>query len=391
MTTAEFIHHYLDHDVAEIALRVRQYPDVDAAFALRQIDGYQRARQKLPTLAEQAEWHWPARLSVEQCSSEATARYKAQQVSLLPHHQGVDLTGGLGIDTLFLSEGFEQWHYVEMQEELCQLAAHNMQALARTNIHVYNTTAEDFLRSDDMPARADLIFLDPARRDSHGGKVFRLGDCTPDVTRLYEALISRCDTLMIKLSPMLDVSEALSHLPDASDVHIIAVGGEVKEVLILCHAGLSQTVRITAVNLHADSAPECFVFSREEEAAAVALPADSKAAEACWLYEPNAAILKAGAFKLVAERYGLRKLAPNTHLYVGESRIEGFPGRVFMARVADKEALKQVQQANIICRNYPLKPEELKKKLKIKDGGSGYVIATRLGDKPVIFIAERIC
>lgn len=407
---------------------------MDAAFALQQIEGWQKARHKIPSLAADPHWHWPVRLSMEQCSSELTARYKS---SLLPTSAPIssssevsgfsrvssasrissssspsccDLTGGAGIDSFFLSRHFSDMHYVEQNEALCALARHNMPA-----VRVHNCTAEQFLSQLPADHIFDCIYLDPARRDRNGGKVFRLSDCTPDVTILYDELIAHSRYLLIKLSPMLDITEALTHLPAACEVHVVAVENEVKEILILAHSPLTTNLSpfpsdptIHAVNLRKDGEPESFSFRRSEEDTVLAsspspltinhsaLTNSASAQSPLFLFEPNAAILKAGAYKLIAERYHLTKLAPNSHLYAAaELPALPFPGRIFRAHVASKEELKSLTQANIICRNYPLKPEELKKKLHIKDGGTHYILGTRMRthegtEKPVLFLADRL-
>lgn len=413
-----------------MALQVRQYPDVDAAFALQQVEGWQKACHKIPSLAANPHWHWPVRLSMEQCSSELTARYKsslfptsdpisspsevsgfsrvssASRVSSSSSPSCCDLTGGAGIDTFFLSQRFSDMHYVEQNEALCALARHNMPA-----VRVHNCTAEQFLSQLPADHIFDCIYLDPARRDRNGGKVFRLSDCTPDVTILYDELIAHSRYLLIKLSPMLDITEALTHLPAACEVHVVAVENEVKEILILAHSPLTTNLSpftseptIYAVNLRKDGEPESFSFRRSEEDAALAShpsPLTSNLSpltshpSSLFLFEPNAAILKAGAYKLIAERYHLTKLAPNSHLYLSAEQPLHFPGRIFRAHIATKEELKSLTQANIICRNYPLKPEELKKKLHIKDGGTHYILGTRMRthegiEKPVLFLADRL-
>lgn len=390
LTTSEFIQQARDEDVARVAMRVRQYPEVDAAFALQQIEGYQKACIKLPALAAVDGWIWPKRLSMEQCSSEETARYKRQILRrLMPDCvSGADLTGGLGVDTFYLSEGLTSWHYVEMQQDLCDIAEQNFRTAGRTNISVHCTSAEAFLDSLPSPSpSSSAIFLDPARRDGHGGKVFRLEDCTPDLTQLYPALMERCQVLMLKLSPMLDISEALRHLPDACEVHVVAVRGEVKELLVVCQKDASP-LRMCAINLKG----EAFVFSPQEETEAVCPMAES-VAEGLFLYEPNAAVMKAGAFRLVGQRFGLQKAAQSTHLYLSAQKQEDFPGRIFCVKqVLAKQEMKALAglQLNIICRNYPLRPDELKKKLRTRDGGTDYVLAFRLADKPVLVLCSRL-
>ena len=432
---------------------MRQYPEVDAAFALQQIAGWQKAREKLPELAGinvnenenendnanandnanenenenenksdgPAEWLWPKRLSLEQCSSQSTAVYKRQVLSKVEGQRSgrlVDLTGGLGVDCYYLSPGFREVHYVERDEELCRLAAHNF-ALTGRNVTVHHTTAEEWLERQ-TPQSAEpcqgfqvsgfrfqvsgyrdetTIFLDPARRDGHGGKVFRLEDCEPNVVVLLNILRAHARKIMLKLSPMLDITAAVRSLGGAAEVHVVAVKNEVKELLVLLEDGRdSMDPEIRCVNLGSGEAE--FVFRRSEEELISPISPISLIGPIS-LVEPNAAILKAGAFKTFANRYGLTRLGPNTQFYVGgttEGRNHGkvlngengaVPGRVFRVHQASKEELKGLRQANVICRNYPLSAEGLKKQLKVKDGGETYVIGTRIGAKPVIFLGVR--
>ena len=296
----------------------------------------------------------------------------------------VDLTGGYGVDTYFLSELFGHTDYVEQNAELCRIAEHNF-SLQHSAISIHNTSAEDFLASAEQ---YDLIFLDPARRDSHGGKVFRLEDCTPNVVELLPTLLAHGKRLMIKLSPMLDLTQAIIHLTPYTlhltwDIYVVAIKNEVKEVLLLSQEpkAKSQEPTITAIDL--DKKDQAFIFTREQEQNCQMV--NGKCENGKWLYEPNAAILKAGAYKLVAERFGLSKLDVNTHLYCSDTLIPNFPGRIW--RVTEKQDLKQ---ANVLVRNYPLTPEQLKKKLHLRDGGTAFVIGCRVAGKPTLFYAERV-
>jgi len=405
----EFVKQNRNADVAALALRMRQFPELDAAFALQQIEGWQKASQKLPELAAIEGWRWPKRLAFEQCSSETTARYK--QSVLASGGILLDLTGGLGVDTYYLSALFDEAHYVERQPELCELAKHNF-ALTRRNITVHNTTAEDFLANWtnelNKPDKTNItIFLDPARRDTHGGKVFRLADCEPNILKLLTIFRTCAKRILLKLSPMLDITEAVRELGGAAEIHVVAVRNEVKELLVLLEEERnSLDPLITCVNLETDD-PE-FSFRRSEENHIGPISPNSlisPISPICpigpiCLVEPNAAILKAGAFKLFAQRFGLKKLSENTQLYARESQgssepvrkivpNSSIPGRVFNVHPASKEELKELTQANIICRNFPLSPEALKKKLKLKDGGETYLIAARIGTKPTIFLGSR--
>ena len=368
--------------VADLALQRSKYKhlsDEEWRWFLQQVEGKERTADKLPTFATIEDWWYPVRLSCEQCSSELAAKYKA---SLVSGETMVDLTGGYGVDTYFISEGFVHTDYVEQNAELCRIATHNF---ANQPITIHNTSAEDFLAS---AGQYDLIFLDPARRDSHGGKVFRLEDCTPNVVELLPTLQAHGKRLMIKLSPMLDLTQAVTSLSQTTwDIYVVAIKNEVKELLLVS----GGSGKITAIDL--DKKDQAFTFTREEESYSEAvlqakpvLQCNGLTGEAgLYLYEPNAAILKSGAYKLVAQRFGLQKLDVNTHLYSSYSLVENFPGRVW--KVVEKQDLKQ---ANVLCRNYPLTPEALKKKLHLKDGGTAYVIGCRVAGRPTLFFAERV-
>ena len=380
--------------VNDLALQRNKYKhlsDAEWHWFLQQIEGRERTADKLPTFASIPDWWYPVRLSCEQCSSELTARYKASLLSPLALGEGkeerfLDLTGGYGVDTYFLSEQFSHTDYVEQNEELCRIAAHNFALSQKSKVErqklsiaIHNTTAEDFLLSSPCgEAGWGLIFLDPARRDSHGSKVFRIEECTPNVVELLPTLLAHSKRLLIKLSPMLDLTQAVTSLSQVNwDIHIVAIKNEVKEVLLLS----GGTGQITTINLAQKD--QAFVFTREEEQHCGLDIREGKLAN--YLYEPNAAILKAGAYKLVAQRFGLHKLDVNTHLYTSRQFIENFPGRVW--RITEKQNLKQ---ANVLTRNYPLTPEQLKKKLHLRDGGTAFVIGCRVAGKPTLLYAERV-
>lgn len=389
--------------VEELALQRKRFAHLseeEFRFMLQQVDGRQRTRDKLPTFAEIEDWWYPVRLSCEQCSSEATARYKAhllQQIVQQPFTL-TDLTGGYGVDTFFLSEHASEAHYVERNEELCRIVAHNFRE-TRPQVQIHNTDSLDYLQ--DIPD-CDVIYIDPARRDQHGGKVFRLEDCEPNVVELLPTLRAKSKVLIIKLSPMLDVTQALHSLTGTWDVHIVALKNEVKEVLLLSSHSRYHSVttlnpyrRDTEGMVHAINLPTTipFSFSREKEQDAQCKLFDPSRKQLIepgnYLYEPNAAIIKAGAFKLIAERYGLCKMAQHTHLYLADHLIEEFPGKVWQIVETNIKDTKNIS-ANIMTRNYPLTPEQLRKKLKIKDNDTYTIIGARLADKPTLFLCKKI-
>ena len=371
--------------IADLALQRNKYKhlsDDEWRWMLQQVEGRERTADKLPMFAAMDDWWYPVRLSCEQCSSEETARYKA---SLVSGETMVDLTGGYGVDTYFISEGFAHTDYVEQNAELCRIAEHNLNVqrdnVQGTKVAIHNSSAEEFLQT---AGQYDLIFLDPARRDSHGGKVFRLEDCTPNVVDLLPTLLAHSKRVLLKLSPMLDLTQATTSLSQATwDVYVVAIKNEVKEVLLLSNG----SGKITAIDL--DKKDQAFAFTREEE---THCPFNFHLSPFSFLYEPNAAILKAGAYKLVGARFGLSKLDVNTHLYCSDLLVPDFPGRVWEIKsegVKD-ERMKELNQANVLCRNYPLTPEALKKKLHLRDGGTAFVIGCRVAGKPTLFYAERL-
>lgn len=396
------VQQHLHDDVQQLALQRNRFPqlsDTDFRFLLQQIEGRQRTCEKLPILSALPDWWFPVRLSCEQCSSEATARYKVaivQSIDLKPSTLDIfiDLTAGYGIDTFHLAEIAQEAHYVERNAELCAIAAHNFQ-LYRPHIQVHNTTAEDFLSSlphhpypiPNSEASHTLIYLDPARRSQSGSKVFRIEDCEPNMIDLLPTLRMHAERIMIKFSPMLDITAALRALGSDWDTHIVAVNNEVKEVLFLTGKGDIHAVNIRSREMRTDR----FVFCSEDEKQA---PLRLAPVIQQYIYEPNAAIIKAGAFRLIAEQYELQKLDTNTHLYTSDTCISGFPGRIWQVLDAEiKEPKRQLDKSvrySVISRNYPLSPDEIRKKYKLRDGDEQYLIAARHQGKPLLIGARRL-
>lgn len=380
------IRQHLHDDVQQLALQRNRFPqlsDTDFRFLIQQVEGRQRTKDKLPSFAQIEDWWYPVRLSCEQCSSEATARYKAALIAPLQPDVLIDLTAGYGVDTFFMAEHAQEAHYVERNPELCHIAQHNF-SLARPHIRVHNTTAEEFLASSPhllSPHR--LIYLDPARRSQSGGKVFRIEDCEPNVTEILPTLRELTSHIMIKFSPMLDITAAMRALGHDWDTHIVAVNNEVKEVLILTGKGSIYAVNICAT--HTDS----FVFNDEEEKKAqVSFASDIEQ----YIYEPNAAIIKAGAYRLIGERYGIKKLDTNTHLYTSDKLLPDFPGRKWQVQevLTKHSALNTKLKYSILTRNYPLSPDQVRKKLKLQDGDDLYIVGARLQGKPILVLGNRI-
>ena len=385
--TQQFIEAHRQEDAKVLALQAKKYPKVDISFALNQITGWQTASTKLPSWAALSGIVYPMHLSMEQCSSEPTARYKA---SLVKGRTLVDLTGGLGVDCSFLSSNFEQVDYVERQAGLAEIAEHNFEVLGLSSkVTVHTGDGVDFLQKMN---KVDVIYLDPARRDNHGGKVVSIADCEPDVSRLEELLLQKADVVLIKLSPMLDVKLACQTLHHVQAVHIIAVNNECKELLLLLskttHLDLEE-IPFFCVNIGKSGETQCFSFTGAEESKAVIRYSDPES----FLYEPNAAIMKAQGFKVLTERFPVKKLQNNSHLYTSSEWIPEYPGRKFQIQDVSglgkkelKSFLDGLTQANLTVRNFPMTVADLRKRLKIKEGGEYYLFATTLQDNRKVLI-----
>lgn len=391
--TRQFIESHLNDDVRQLALS--KFPDdVDKALTLNQIGARQILSKKVPSWASNPDLLFPRHLSLEQCSSELTAKYKASLVE--NGDVFVDLTGGLGIDSYFLSEKFKTSYYVEKQKELCDLAEHNFAVLGR-KITVVNSDAETFL-DDCRDARpcvfTDLIFIDPARRDMYNRKMVSLHDCTPDVVDLvgtWRAVSVK--TVMIKLSPMLDISVIINELPNIAEIHIVAVKNECKEVLVLLRLDYSGKIMIHCVDVGTRRATSLKYAIDDESAATPTFATTIKK----YLYEPSAAIMKAGAFKLVSQRFEIDKLHINSHLYTSDNLIPDFPGRIFEVvgfapfnKKIKKELLNDITEASVTVRNFPLSANELRKNLNLKESDKNFLFGTTMqGEKKVLLLCKR--
>ena len=491
--TLDFIRQHQDDDVRQLAFLGSKYPEVDMPFALDQIRGRKMARVKLPLWASIDGIIYPPHISMEQCSSEQTALYKAELAARLlglspsssengeekdkecenasnlhlsencefagkgavdsefakneatcekqqiltevdrnvneikeEPHEGdfseetgfVDLTGGFGVDFSYIASrlGVKSM-YVERQAHLCGAAKENFGRLGLKNAIVKNGDGIEVLHSfaskkDDAASESlgiigeqsqsllktklglKLIFIDPARRDDAGNKVVSLKDCTPDVTVLQEEMLSKADYIIIKLSPMLDWHRAISELSNVREVHIISVNNECKELLLVLSArNMGENLRIYCIN----DAQSFVCDDLEMSSSSSARIAPSTLEEMQYLYEPNASLMKAGCFGTLSERYGARMLSKNSHLFVSSAPVEDFPCRSFRIIAIssfNKKELKRhlsgITKANIATRNFPLSVAELRKRLKLKDGGETYIFATTLSDEShVLVITEK--
>ena len=377
MTNETFIAQNKDADVHTVALSTTP-EGIDLHYCLRQIAGMQAARKKLPSWTKTDGIIYPAKLPMEQCSSEQTATYKQQlALRLLPEKRQrmVDLTGGFGVDFCAMAKLFDGADYVEQNKDLCEIARHNFALLGLQKATIHNTTCENFL--DEM-GDFSLIFLDPSRRDAVGRKVIALSDCSPNVEALQGKLLDYAPVVMVKLSPMIDIQDTLRRLPYVSEVHVVSVGGECKEVLlVLCRQ--KGIIRYYCTNITTQVQTFC-TDSRDAEPAIAPLPDR-------YLYEPNASIMKAGVQNALCQHYDVRKLHPFSHLFTSAHFIEDFPGRTFVidgycsfAKKDLKSFLSGINQCNLTVRNFPATVAELRKRLKLREGGDCYLFATTLSD-----------
>ena len=386
--TRDFIEQNLNADIRQLALKGCRDKDVDLDAAIRQIAGRQTARRKLPSWAALDGILYPPHLNMEQCSSEQTARYKARICSSHPSPKTlVDLTGGFGVDFAFMSEAFDEATYVERNSELFAISSANMKILAPKAKCLNEDGLEVLHRLDHV----SMIFMDPARRDHHGARTYGISDCTPNVLEIKDELLQKADVVMLKLSPMLDWHKAISDLGEQyiKEVHIVSVQNECKELLIVMQQQPAEPPTVYCVN-------DDSIFSYHPSS--ISSNHISHHSSLIYLYEPNASIMKAGCFAEIEQAFEVSQLAPNSHLFASDQVIEDFPGRKFrvtavtsMNKQELKQALKDIRQANIAVRNFPMSVADLRKRLKLSEGGNDYIFATTLTEgKKVLIICQHL-
>lgn len=398
MTTAEFIREYRERDIRQLALQANRFPDVDMPYALDQIQGWQIARRKLPKWAACDGVIFPPHLSMEQCSSEPTAQYKLNLAMEWAERVGhassmTDLTGGFGVDFSFTSCAFAAATYVERNEQLCHIVEHNLPLLGLNNATVVCADAVEYLSTVEPQT---MLFLDPARRDEHGAKTVMLADCTPDVVQLLPQLLEKSRFTMLKLSPMLDWHKAVDDLQGTvREVHIVSVGGECKELLLVLSTVVESELKVYCADLStASDTSSLFVYTPGSSAPVA--NSKLKTQNSKFVHEPNASIMKAGCFDELAAAYGVSPVSRNSHLFLSDEPVDGFPGRSFVVeRVTTmnkgelRKALVGIEKANIATRNFPLTVAELRKRLKIKDGGDVYIFATTTAEGEHLLLISR--
>lgn len=365
----QFIEEHLYDDPYQLMLQAEKYASLPLQQVVEQIQAKRKAKTKLPQWFSTSGIVYPPAVSMEQCSSEETALFKA---SLVNGQSMVDLTGGFGIDTFYLSDSFEESTYVERYAHLADMARHNFGRLDRGHIKCLEGQAEVFLSS--MTSRVDLIYLDPARRSAENRKVVLLSDCEPDVTSLLPDLLKKARKVMIKTSPMLDIKGALTELRYVSEVHVVAVRNDVKELLFILDAGGADEPIIHCHNLRGKETEYFrFTFNQEQNTEVKYEEVGS------YLYEPNATILKAGGFNSIAAKHCISKLHPNTHLYTANEIVPSFPGRVFQIKekiTLNKKNLRKHlpdKKAQIKVRNFPMTVDQIRRKSGLKEGGEHFL------------------
>lgn len=385
-----FITKHAQADVATLRLKREVSNTFDRELAIEQIEIRKKVKQKLPTWEANYRLLFPSGLSFEQCSSEVTARYKERFCNGTTL---CDLTGGLGIDTLAYARVFEQVTYLERFPNYCEAATHNFEQLAATNITVVNSDCTTFI--DNTATSYDTIYLDPARRGAENSRLFALSDYEPNIETLLPTLLQRSKQVVMKVSPMVDITQMIQAIPEIQEVHIVSVKNECKELLLVITPEKKSDVHLYCINYKADGSYDEFQYNYSQERLNVA-PSYANAIKD-YIYEPNSSLLKAGAFKQVAIAYGIEKLHMHSHLYTSDSYLPHFDGRHFKVKEVVEFSSKQIKgikkrypKANITTRNFPLSVKEIRQKTGIKEGGETYLFATTIGDeKHLLLVCEK--
>ena len=379
----QYIQEHLKSEITKLILKGSPFQEISVQELANQIIAKQKSIQKLPTWFSMDNIYYPPKLSIEQTSSEITAKYKA---SLISGDAIIDITGGFGVDAYYFSKQFKQVTHCEINEELSEIVKYNYQQLKVDNIETFAGSGFDFLKQTSH--QFDCIYIDPSRRSDVKGKVFLLKDCQPYIPLKIDFFFTKAKQILIKVSPILDISNTINDLKNVKEVHVVAVNNEVKELLFLLEKDYKATIKIKTVNLKKEVIQE-FTFNFDEKAT-------SKYSEPLtYLYEPNSAILKSGGFHQISEQLNVFKLQQHSHLYTSENRID-FPGRVFKIEHKipyDKKTLRKLlpeKKANITSRNFPKSVAQFRKETKLKDGGNTYIfLTTNLKNKQILVICKK--
>lgn len=380
----DFITENLGTDSVKLALKKNPFPEVSYAEIINQIISKKKAKEKLITWFSTANIIYPEKISIEQTSSESTANYKS---SLVSGEKLIDCTGGFGIDDYYFSKQFKTVIHCELNADLSQIVKHNFEILEATNIECYQGDSTEFLKQ--LNQTFDCIYIDPSRRNDAKGKVFMLADCLPNVVDLQDFYYQFTNTILIKTAPILDLQAGLLELKNVAQIHIVAVDNEVKELLWKIEKNFNESPEIIAVNLEKEKQTITKIESSKSYSARYSLPKN-------YLYEPNASLMKSGGFEAVSELFAVNKLHQHSHLYTADEIID-FPGRKFQIDAVVPYQKKEIAQyiqnkkMNVSTRNFPIKPEEIKKKHKIQDGGTIYAFfTTNLNNEKIILLCTKL-
>lgn len=371
--TYSFANEHLDDNTDKLLLKKGSFPEIDMAKAVTQIIARRAIKEKLPEWYANNDLRYPSKLATEQCSSEITAQYKA---TLIHGETLSDLTGGLGVDTVAFSHCVKHVDYYERFAEYCSAAKHNFSILNRNNISVHNCDFREELNN----IKSDTLYIDPARRGENAQRLFSLKDYEPNILELKEDFLKRCTRLIVKISPMADISALCKEIPEIVEIHIVSVKNECKEILLVIEQNGTDNTKIIAINFNSNNQAQRVIFSRFDERFQ---PSNYASRVLAYLYEPNSSIMKSGAFNQLTHHYPIIPLSKSSHLYTSESYIPEFPGRIFLVVNThpftskwSKGAKKQFPKANITVRNFPMSVAELRKNTKIAEGGDTYLFAT---------------
>lgn len=380
----DFINKNLNEDSSKLALKKNPFPEVNYSVLINQIIAKKKAKDKLPTWFLTENIIYPEKISIEQTSSETTAKYKS---SLVSGQKLIDCTGGFGIDDYYFSKKFKTIIHCELNSDLSQIVKHNFEVLKASNIEYYHGDSTEIL--EQLNQKFDCIYIDPSRRNDAKGKVFMLADCLPNVVDLQDFYYQFTNTILIKTAPILDLHAGLLELKNVSEIHIVAVDNEVKELLWKIDKNFDSSSTIIAVNLEKEKQTITKIESSKSYSARYSLPKK-------YLYEPNASLMKSGGFEAVSQLFAIGKLHQHSHLYTSDEVID-FPGRKFQIDVIVPFQKKEISQfiqgkkMNISTRNFPIKPEEIKKKYKIQDGGTVYAFfTTNLNNEKIILLCTKL-
>lgn len=380
----DFINKNLNEDSTKLALKKNPFPEVNYSVLINQIIAKKKAKDKLPTWFLSENIIYPEKISIEQTSSEITANYKA---SLVSGEKLIDCTGGFGIDDYYFSKHFKSVIHCELNPDLSQIVNHNFKNLKATNIECYQGDSTEIL--NQLNQKFDCIYIDPSRRNDAKGKVFMLADCLPNVVALQDFYFQFTDIILIKTAPILDLHAGLLELKNVSEIHVVAVENEVKELLWKIVKNCNESPEIFAINLEKEKQTITKIESTKSYFASYSLPKK-------YLYEPNASLMKSGGFEAVSELFAIGKLHQHSHLYTSDELID-FPGRKFqidtIVPFQKKEITQHLQgkKMNVSTRNFPIKPEELKKKYKIIDGGTVFAFfTTNLKNEKIVVLCTKL-